>query len=85
MVELCMLYDCCTLQRWNVLNISSLTSTSRLEMMTLRQFAITVVIFLPDHENIYQQSIPPVAVETRDKCSLSGFKFKVSCRNKEYP
>ena len=58
---------------------------SRLEMMTLRQFAITVVIFLPDHENIYQQSIPPVAVETRDKCSLSGFKFKVSCRNKEYP
>ena len=39
---------------------------SRLEMMTLRQFVITVVIFLPDHENIYQQSIPPVAVETRD-------------------
>ena len=54
-------------------------------MMTLRQFVITVVIFLPDHENIYQQSIPPVAVETRDKCSLFGFKFKVSCRNKEYP
>ena len=58
---------------------------SRLEMMTLRQFVITVLIFLPDHENIYQQSIPPVAVETRDKCSLFGFKFKVSCRNKEYP
>ena len=54
-------------------------------MMTLRQFVITVLIFLPDHENIYQQSIPPVAVETRDECSLSGFKFKVSCRNKEYP
>ena len=54
-------------------------------MMTLRQFVITIVIFLSDHENIYQQSIPPVAVETRDKCSLSGFKFKVSCRNKEYP
>lgn len=34
--------------------------------------------FLLDHEDIYQQSFPIAAAETRDKCSLPRLEYKVS-------